>query len=58
MSRGEACSYIAIPGYRKFSGDSVLIQDSLHDCVIMIIIGSVNMYRCHSHLIIEFDAQL
>ena len=36
MSRREACSYIAIPGYRKFSGDSVLIhvQASLHDCNI------------------------
>lgn len=53
MSRGEACSYIAIPGYRKFSGDSVLIHGSLHDCI-----DNVNMHRCQSHLIIELDALL
>ena len=51
MSRGEACSYIAVPSYRKFSGENVGL---FHDCII----GNVNMHRCHFHLIIGLDAQL
>ena len=36
------------------TGNSQVIQGSLHYCIT----GNVNMHRCHSHLIIELDAQL